>query len=95
MAPRGTDRERLNVHAERIDEHAGEASEFLKALADEGQLVIVCDLLQGDKSVGELEALLSRRQPSMRASRPVSKEVRQAVRSGNSPSSATVPLSNS
>ena len=39
-----------------------EASEFLKALAhDKSRLMILCDLLHGERSVGELEALLSRR----------------------------------
>jgi ArsR family transcriptional regulator len=45
--------------------HAREASELLKALAREGRLLILCDLLHGEKSVGELEALLSRRQASV------------------------------
>ena len=38
--------------------HAREASELLKALAREGRLLILCDLLHGEKSVGELEARL-------------------------------------
>jgi DNA-binding transcriptional ArsR family regulator len=65
MALAGTDWERLNVDAERMGEHSREASELLKALAQEGRLLILCDLLHGEKSVGELEALLSRRQASV------------------------------
>src|SRR6202020_31057 len=49
----------------RMGEHAGEASELLKALAPEGRLLILCELLHGEKSVGELEALLSKRQASV------------------------------
>jgi DNA-binding transcriptional ArsR family regulator len=56
---------RPNVDVERMGEHAREASEFLKALAHEGRLMILCGLLHGEKSVGELEALLSRRQASV------------------------------
>ena len=41
-----------------MGEHAREASELLKALAHEGRLLILCDLLHGEKSVGELEARL-------------------------------------
>ena len=41
------------------------ASAFLKALAHESRLMILCDLLHGEKSVGELEALLSRRQSTV------------------------------
>jgi DNA-binding transcriptional ArsR family regulator len=65
MALAGIDWERLNMDVERMGEHAREASELLKALAHEGRLLILCDLLHGEKSVGELEALLSRRQPSV------------------------------
>jgi DNA-binding transcriptional ArsR family regulator len=65
MALAGIDWERLNVDVGRMGEHAREASEFLKALAHEGRLLILCDLLHGEKSVGELEALLSRRQASV------------------------------
>ena len=54
-----------NVDVDRMGEHAREASEFLKALAHEARLMILCDLLRGEKSVGELEARLSRRQASV------------------------------
>ena len=42
--------------------NAREASEFLKALAQESRLLILCALAGGEKSVGELEAFLSQRQ---------------------------------
>jgi DNA-binding transcriptional ArsR family regulator len=54
-----------NADVDRMGEHAREASELLKALAHEGRLMILCDLLRGEKSVGELEALLSRRQSTV------------------------------
>ena len=54
-----------NVEARRMAPRAREASEFLKALAHESRLMILCDLLHGEKSVGELEALLARRQSSV------------------------------
>src|SRR5271156_7200229 len=54
-----------DVDVGHMGEHAREASEFLKALAHEGRLMILCDLLRGEKSVGELEALLSRRQSTV------------------------------
>ena len=54
-----------NVDVDRMGEHAREVSEFLKALAHEARLMILCDLLRGEKSVGELEALLSRRQSTV------------------------------
>jgi DNA-binding transcriptional ArsR family regulator len=65
MALVDASRTQPNVDVDRMGEHAREASEFLKALAHEGRLMILCDLLRGEKSVGELEALLSRRQPTV------------------------------
>jgi DNA-binding transcriptional ArsR family regulator len=50
---------------ERISENAARASDFLKALAHESRLLILCILAAGEKSVGELEELLSLRQPTV------------------------------
>ena len=44
---------------------AREASEFLKALAQESRLLILCALAGGEKSVGELEGFLSQRQSTV------------------------------
>ncbi|HRK43544.1 MAG TPA: metalloregulator ArsR/SmtB family transcription factor [Gemmobacter sp.] len=41
------------------------AAGFLKALAHEGRLMILCHLQSGEKSVSELEALLSSRQAAV------------------------------
>src|ERR1700733_12985497 len=51
--------------ADRMRAHGREASELLKGMAHEGRLMILCDLLHGEKSVGELEALQSGRQASV------------------------------
>lgn len=42
-----------------------EASHFLKALAHEGRLMILCHLSSGEKSVTELENLLASRQAAV------------------------------
>lgn len=44
---------------------AKRASDFLKALAHESRLMILCFLAEGEKSVSELEELLSLRQPTV------------------------------
>jgi DNA-binding transcriptional ArsR family regulator len=44
---------------------AKEASEFLKALAHESRLMILCLLCEGEKSVTELEHILALRQPTV------------------------------
>jgi DNA-binding transcriptional ArsR family regulator len=53
------------VDVDRMANSARAASEFLKALAHESRLMILCDLLEGEKSVAELEAFLSRRQSAV------------------------------
>ncbi len=44
---------------------AKEVSEFLKALGHDVRLLILCHLTTGEKSVSELEKLLSMRQPAV------------------------------
>lgn len=46
-------------------ENARNATNFLKALAHEGRLLILCHLASGEKSVTELEDLLSARQAAV------------------------------
>jgi DNA-binding transcriptional ArsR family regulator len=45
--------------------NAQEASEFLKALSHEARLIILCLLVEGEKSVTEIEEMLSLRQPAV------------------------------
>lgn len=45
--------------------HAGEAADFLKALSHPARLVILCLLVDGEKSVQELEQILTLRQPAI------------------------------
>jgi DNA-binding transcriptional ArsR family regulator len=42
------------VSPERVQAHAGEAAQLLKALGNEQRLLILCHLLDGPHSVGEL-----------------------------------------
>jgi DNA-binding transcriptional ArsR family regulator len=50
---------------DRMVEAACDASNFLKALSHEGRLMILCHLSSGEKSVTELESLLSARQAAV------------------------------
>ena len=50
---------------DRIMDSAAEAANFLKAVSHEGRLLILCHLSTGEKSVTELEALLSSRQAAV------------------------------
>lgn len=48
-----------------IVDKATRASAFLKAISHEGRLMILCHLVSGEKSVTELEELLSARQAAV------------------------------
>lgn len=51
--------------ANAMTERASEAASFLKALAHEGRMMILCHLSGGEKSVSELETLLDQRQAAV------------------------------
>lgn len=58
----------VNMCAEDMDrmaDNAVQASNFLKAISHEGRLMILCHLASGEKSVTELETLLSSRQAAV------------------------------
>jgi DNA-binding transcriptional ArsR family regulator len=69
---------------ERMLGSAQNASEFLKAMSHETRLVILCLLLDGRKSVGELEQKLQLRQPfvSQQLARLRADELVEAERDG-------------
>ena len=48
-----------------IFDHATDASNFLKAISHPQRLVILCLLLDGEKTVGELEIAMAMRQPAI------------------------------
>ena len=50
---------------DKIVDNATIASNFLKAVSHEGRLMILCHLVTGEKSVTELEDLLSARQAAV------------------------------
>ncbi|MEX0318584.1 MAG: ArsR/SmtB family transcription factor [Ruegeria sp.] len=50
---------------DRMVDNATRASNFLKAISHEGRLMILCHLVSGEKSVTELEELLSARQAAV------------------------------
>lgn len=57
-----------NICAEdmkRMESNAQRASNFLKTISHEGRLMILCHLASGEKSVTELEELLSARQAAV------------------------------
>ncbi|MEL6479092.1 MAG: metalloregulator ArsR/SmtB family transcription factor [Pseudomonadota bacterium] len=59
------DRGLSDAEMDQMMENARNATNFLKALAHEGRLMILCHLVSGEKSVTELEELLSARQAAV------------------------------
>ena len=53
------------VDLEMLKDSAGDATRFLKALANQNRLLILCNLIDGEKSVGELERAIGLRQPTL------------------------------
>ena len=49
----------------RLRESAAAAGQLLKALANPDRLLLLCQLSQGERNVGELEALLGIVQPTL------------------------------
>jgi DNA-binding transcriptional ArsR family regulator len=54
-----------NIDLDMLLKNALEASEFLKALSHEVRLLILCFLIEGEKSVSEIEKMLKLRQPAV------------------------------
>ncbi len=61
----GIDDSITEAEMDRIVDSATAASNFLKAVSHEGRLMILCHLVTGEKSVTELEDLLSARQAAV------------------------------
>ena len=59
------DKREHSQELDRMVDNAKRASDFLKALAHESRLMILCILAEGEKSVSELEDILSLRQPTV------------------------------
>ncbi len=55
----------LSQETAEMVENAGEAADFLKKLAHPSRLMIVCTLVEGEYSVGELEEKLDLHQPHL------------------------------
>ncbi|WP_439110432.1 ArsR/SmtB family transcription factor [Lentibacter sp.] len=54
-----------DAELDKFMDNATKASNFLKTVSHEGRLMILCHLVTGEKSVTELESLLSARQAAV------------------------------
>lgn len=53
------------IDVDQMHEAAAEAAQLMKTLANPDRLMLLCQLSQGEMSVGELEAALGIRQPTL------------------------------
>lgn len=65
MGLRITDNAICEEDLDQMMKNATDASNFLKAISHEGRLMILCHLVTGERSVTELESLLSARQAAV------------------------------
>lgn len=54
-----------SVQVSAMREAAGAATAFLKALANEDRLLLLCQMVEGEKCVSDFERLLDIRQPTL------------------------------
>lgn len=55
----------VSLDLQRLRQSAGAAGQLLKTLANPDRLLLLCQLAQGERNVGELEALLGIQQPTL------------------------------
>lgn len=53
------------MNLQEVEAAAEHVSELMKALSNKNRLLVLCQLAEGEKSVGELARLLSVREPAM------------------------------
>lgn len=56
---------RSSINAEQMRDHAGDAAQLLKALANEKRLMILCLLIEAERSVNELNEQLDLSQSAL------------------------------
>lgn len=56
---------KADIDLEKLHESARQASDLLKALSNEHRLLILCNLLEGERSVGELQSLIGLSQSAL------------------------------
>lgn len=65
MTTHGTESKRVSIAPQDMAARATEVSVLLKTLAHPGRLMLVCTLVEGEFSVGELEAKVEIHQPHL------------------------------
>ena len=57
--------ERLTLEPAELEAHAGEAADMLRSMSNKWRLLILCHLVKGEKSVGELQGIIGLSQSAL------------------------------
>lgn len=57
--------ERLTIEPSELEAHAGQAAEMLRSMSNRWRLLILCNLVKGEKSVGELQRIIGLSQSAL------------------------------
>ena len=64
-APRARGRARVALEPDALEEHAETAAEVLRAMGAKWRLLVLCNLVQGERSVGELQRIIGLSQSAL------------------------------
>jgi DNA-binding transcriptional ArsR family regulator len=57
--------QRLNIEPSELERHATQAAKMLRSIANKWRLLVLCNLVKGEKSVGELQSIVGLSQSAL------------------------------
>ena len=57
--------ERLAIEPSELELHAGQAADMLRSMSNKWRLLVLCNLVKGEKSVGQLQAIVGLSQSAL------------------------------
>lgn len=57
--------QRLNIEPNELERHAEQAARMLRSIASKWRLLVLCNLVKGEKSVGELQNIIGLSQSAL------------------------------
>jgi len=57
--------QRLNIEPNELERHATQAAKMLRSIASKWRLLVLCNLVKGEKSVGELQSIVGLSQSAL------------------------------
>jgi ArsR family transcriptional regulator, virulence genes transcriptional regulator len=57
--------DRLTIEPNELELHAGQAAEMLRSMSNKWRLIVLCNLVKGEKSVGQLQEIIGLSQSAL------------------------------